>query len=146
LTNMLVGDTELPDVLQDTGVPGLRLLSTGPLPPNPAELLDSRRMDDALKELSSAADIVILDSPPAIMLTDAGILASKVDRTIVVAESAQVTEHAFRDIMRIFEHARAKVLGTVLNKLRISAGDYYYYYYYDYDYGERATTSPPEAT
>jgi len=141
LTNMLVGEADLSEVLQDTEVPGLRLLPSGPLPPNPAELLDSDRMTEALEELCSEADIVILDSPPAIMLTDAGILASKADRTIIVAESGQITERAFNDLTRLFEHARANVLGVVLNKLRVGAGDYYYYYYYYYDYGQQQPTA-----
>ena len=124
-------------------MPGLRLLPTGPLPPNPAELLDSQQMDEVIAQLSSEADIIILDSPPALMLADAGILASKVDRTIVVAEAGQLTARAFADLMRIFEYARANVLGVVLNKLRVGAGDYYYYYYsyYDYDEGDRRPTA-----
>jgi len=144
LTNMLVGDVDLSETLQDTEVPGLRLLPSGPLPPNPAELLDSERMTEALEEIGSQADVVILDSPPAIMLTDAGILASKADRTIIVAEAGQITERAFADLLRLFEHARANVLGVVLNKLRVGAGDYYYYYYYYYDYGEREPTAGNE--
>jgi capsular exopolysaccharide synthesis family protein len=143
LTNALVGEQTPPEVLHDTAVPGLRLLPTGPLPPNPAELLDSQQMDEVIAQLSSEADIIILDSPPALMLTDAGILASKVDRTIVVAEAGQITERAFADLMRIFEYARADVLGVVLNKLRVGAGDYYYYYYsyYDYDEADRRPTA-----
>jgi succinoglycan biosynthesis transport protein ExoP len=145
LTNTLVGDAELDQVIHDTGVPGLRLVPTGPLPPNPAELLDSEQMDEVLRRLSSEADVIVLDSPPALILTDAGVLASKVDRTILVAESGQLTERAFADTIRIFEHARANVLGVVLNKMRVGAGDYYYYYYYYYyDYGDRETGAEGE--
>ncbi len=139
VTNILVGDVEVEDVLCETQLPGLRLLPSGPLPPNPAELLESDRMTALIDELADIADIVIFDSPPAVMLSDAGILASKTDRTIVVAESGQVTERAIHDTERLFSHARATVLGVVLNKLRVTGGDYYYYYYYYYyyDYNSR---------
>ena len=138
LTNYLVGDSALDDVLQDTEVTNLRLLASGPLPPNPAELLESEQMEEIIQQLRNRADIVIFNSPPAVMLTDAGILASKIDRTILVAESGQITQRAIRDMERLFAHARANVLGIVLNKLRLGGGDYYYYYYYYYyDYGSR---------
>lgn len=135
VTNVLVGDTRVEDALVNTQVPGLRLLTAGPLPPNPAELLESERMTELIESLARLADLVILDSPPALMLTDAVILATKVDRTIVVAESGQVTERAIGELERLFRHARADVLGIVLNKLRITGGDYYYYYYYYYEQG-----------
>ncbi len=145
LTNVLVGDTRLEDAIVQTEVPGLRVLASGPLPPNPAELLESERMMDLVRELSEQADMVIFDSPPAVMLTDAGILSSKVDRTIIVAESGQVTERAMRDLERLFRHARADVLGVVLNKLRVTGGDYYYYYYYYYyDYAARSSQAEAE--
>lgn len=141
VTNVLVGDTRVEDALVATDIPGLRLLTSGPLPPNPAELLESERMTALVEQLAELADLVILDSPPAMMLTDAGILSAKVDRTILVAESGQVTERAIRDLERLFRHARADVLGVVLNKLRITGGDYYYYYYYYYEDTERAEPS-----
>lgn len=138
LTNVIVGEASLAETLRNTEVPGLKLLPSGPLPPNPAELLDSPRMTELLQELAQAADIVIMDSPPALMLADAGILASKADCTILVAESGQITQRALREMLRVFEIARARVVGIILNKLRVTGGDYYYYYYYYYhDYSER---------
>ncbi|MFP4249526.1 MAG: GumC family protein [Armatimonadota bacterium] len=143
LTNVVVGDLDLRSALADTEVPGLKLLSTGPLPPNPAELLESEQMTGVIDELTEMADIVIFDSPPAVMLTDATILSSKLDRTIIVAESGQITERAINDIERLFRHARADVLGIVLNKLRVTGGDYYYYYYYYYyDYTAQPSGEP----
>lgn len=132
VTNVVVGDLDAATALSATEVPGLKLLTTGPLPPNPAELLESEQMTRLIDRLTELADIVIFDSPPAVMLSDATILASKLDRTIVVAESGQITERALADIERLFRHARADILGIVLNKLRVTGGDYYYYYYYYY--------------
>ncbi len=132
LTNVIVGDHDLASTLKATEVPGLRVLTAGPLPPNPAELLESEHMDQLINDLKQEADIVIFDSPPALMLADAGIMASRIDATILVAESGQITQRALREMERVFTQARANVIGLVLNKLRVTGGDYYYYYYYYY--------------
>jgi capsular exopolysaccharide synthesis family protein len=137
LTNVLVGETTLDDVILDTEVPGLRLVPTGPLPPNPAELLESEQMNRIIARARDVADVVFFDSPPAIVLTDAVILSSKIERVILVAEAGQVTRDAFNEMCRLIANARGTILGVVLNKLRLSAGDYYYYYYY-YDYSHYA--------
>ena len=101
-----------------------------------------RRLID---ELQSYADVVFFDSPPALVLTDAVILSSKIDRTILVAEAGQVTREAFGEAVRLIQNARGNILGVVLNKLRLSASDYYYYYYYYYDYSRESprTVKPP---
>jgi capsular exopolysaccharide synthesis family protein len=137
LTNVLVGETTLDEVIVDTDVPGLRLVPTGPLPPNPAELLESEQMDRIIARCRDIADVVFFDSPPAIVLTDAVIMSSKVERTILVAEAGHVTRDAFNEMYRLITNARGTILGVVLNKLRLSAGDYYYYYYH-YDYSHYA--------
>jgi len=133
LTNVLVGDFDLDNALRETEVPGLWLLPSGPLPPNPAELLDSRKMADLVKTLESRYDAVLFDSPPAIVLTDAVVLSAKVQATILVAESGKVTREAFGETRRLIQRARGRIVGAVINKLRLAASDYYYYYYY-YDY------------
>lgn len=133
LTNVLVGETDLSDVVYETEVPGLHIVPTGPLPPNPAELLESEQMTRVIERARDLADVVLFDSPPAIVLTDAVIMSSKVERTILVAEAGQVTRDAFNEMCRLITNARGTILGVVLNKLRLSAADYYYYYYY-YDY------------
>lgn len=135
LTNVLVGDFELGDAIRDSDVPGLSLLPSGPLPPNPAELLDSQKMTDLVKTLEERYDAVLFDSPPAIVLTDAVVLSSKVQGTIMIAESAKVTREAFSETKRLIERARGRILGVVVNKLRLAPSDYYYYYYY-YDYAK----------
>lgn len=157
LTNVLVGESNLADVIVETGVPGLRLVPTGPLPPNPAELLESAPMNRVIEQSKELADIVFFDTPPAIVLTDAVIMSAKVDRAILVAEAGKVTRDAFNEVCRLITNARGTILGVVLNKLRLSAGDSnYYYYYYDYShpslkqteaevpvYAPPATRTPP---
>jgi tyrosine-protein kinase Etk/Wzc len=132
LTNLLVGEMTPEQAIQPSGVERLSILPSGPLPPNPAELLDSARMTALLQELRQYADLIILDSPPAIMLSDALILASQVDKTLLVSAAGQVTRDAFAEMVRLLRHARGNLLGVVLNKLRLTQGDYYYYYYYYY--------------
>ena len=136
LTNVLTGDYAIEDVIQETAIPKLRFIASGPLPPNPSELLGSKAMAGVLERLESLADYVILDSPPAVVLTDAIVLSARVDKTILVAESARVTREAFAEMKRLVESAKGQILGVVINKLRLSPRDYYYYYYY-YDYGSR---------
>ncbi len=144
LTNVLVGEAAISDILQETSVEGLRFISSGPLPPNPAEMLDSAPMERFINEVGDHADVVIFDSPPAIVLTDAVVLSSKIERTILVAESGQVTREAFNEAIRLVRNARGNLLGVILNKLRLSASDYYYYYYYyDYSHETPRVTPPP---
>jgi capsular exopolysaccharide synthesis family protein len=141
LTSVLVGELSIEDALQDTDVPNLRLMASGPLPPNPAELLDSERMTRFISEAGTFADLVIYDSPPTIMLADGIIMSAKLDQTVLVAESGQVTRDAFDEVIRLLSRARGNILGAVLNKLDISRSGYYYYYYYYYyyDYGQTGT-------
>jgi succinoglycan biosynthesis transport protein ExoP len=129
LTNLLVGDATLDEVLQETGIPGLRLLASGPLPPNPAELLDSARMTELIGELHKRADVVLFDSPPALLLADAVILSSKVDRVLLIAEAGRVTVDAVLEVLRLMYHARASVLGVVLNRYRMPTASFYQHYY-----------------
>jgi len=99
LTNVLVGELPLEEALQETEVDNLKFLASGPLPPNPAELLDSSAMSALISSLREQADIVLFDSPPAIMLTDAIVLASRIEQTILVAEAGQVTRRAFNEMV-----------------------------------------------
>ena len=145
LTNVLVGEATLAQALQPTAIPNLRVLCSGPLPPNPAELVDSPRMTQLLDEMRGMASVVLLDSPPAIMLTDALLLAGRVDATLLVAASTQVTGEAFDEMVRLLTNARGRILGVLLNKMRLTAGDYYYYYYYYY-YGAATPGGRPEMT
>lgn len=135
LTNVLIGESSLEEVWTEIdAVPGLHVVPSGPLPPNPADLLDSERMSQTIQRATELADIVFLDSPPAIVLTDAVLLSAKVDQTLLIAECDHVSRSAFKEMVRLIRQARGSVLGAVLNKLRLSSSDYYYYYYYYYDY------------
>ncbi len=127
LTSVILDDTTSTPPLRETGVPGLKLLTSGPLPPNPAELLSSRRMADLIRALREQADIVLFDAPPVIAVTDAAILASQVDGVLLVL-NAGVTkrEHAQR-AKAALEKVNARLVGAVLNNVKLDMSLYGYY-------------------
>ncbi len=127
LTTALLDDSAAELPLRDTGVSGLRLLPSGPQPPNPAELLGSRRMENLIQELREQADMVLFDAPPVIAVTDAAILASKVDGVLLVI-NAGVTrrEHAQR-AKAALDRVNARLVGTVLNNVELDMSLYGYY-------------------
>lgn len=139
LTSYLVGESQnLDELLQSTDAENLWLLPSGPIPPNAAELLSSPQMTKLLQELTARADVVILDSPPLLAVTDASILASLVSGTLVVVDAGNTRVGACAEGLAVLEKAGAKILGLVLNGVRIHKrgyGRYYSYYsYYQYHY------------
>lgn len=128
LTTMMVeGQAMSQPPLQDTGVPNLSIITSGPLPPNPSELLGSRRMAEVLAQLKSQADIILLDSPPIIAVADAAILASKVDGVILVVQAYKTKRDFARKAKAILEKANANLLGVVLNNVKMDVSLYRYY-------------------
>ncbi len=133
LTNVLVGRMPLEAALQETSVPGLRILTAGPLPPNPAELLNSRAMSQLHDLLKEHADIVILDSPPCLATADAQVLSAVTDGVLYVMQFGVAKKSAVRHAIELLRQAHARVLGMVCNKIDLSAKrDDYYYSYYGY--------------
>jgi Mrp family chromosome partitioning ATPase/capsular polysaccharide biosynthesis protein len=118
------------------GVPNLRVMPSGPLPPNPSELLDSKSMQRFYSIVADCgADVVIFDAPPIRGLSDASIIASKVDGTMLVVDSTRATRGQLRQVKTLLAQAGAGVIGCVVNKQRRSRHDssYSYYYYYRQD-------------
>jgi non-specific protein-tyrosine kinase len=139
---------EMPDLellLQPSSVPGLRVLTSGPLPPNPAELLGSEQAKGLLKLLAAQSDIVIVDSPPVLILSDAAVVASQVDGVLLVVEAGKTRRQAAHRAVEALRGVNARLLGLVLNRVpRRGAGNYYYYSYYRSDYSERPPRSGPK--
>lgn len=132
LTNVLAGKGTVSDYLQDTEVPGLKLLASGPLPPNPAELLGSKRMMELMATLRDQADYLVIDTTPVLPVTDACILASRVDGVILVlaagvtrAEEAQRTKEALNQV-------RGILLGVIVNRVHVGEIMSGYSSYYGY--------------
>lgn len=113
LTTALLEES-LPLVLHDTAAPGLRVLTSGPLPPNPAELLGSRRFEQLLAALREQADFIFLDSPPAAALSDAATLAARADGVILVVDSGKTRRDLAQRAKAQLERVNAHLLGVVL--------------------------------
>jgi non-specific protein-tyrosine kinase len=105
--------------LAATGVEDLWLLPAGPLPPNPADLLSSRRMESLIATLKSRADIVLFDAPPVVVVTDAALLASKLDGVLLVVSAGQTKrEHAQR-AKELLEKINVRLVGAVLTNAQV---------------------------
>ncbi len=128
LTNVLSKQTEFTNAVKKTDVENLSVLVTGPIPPNPAELLGSQAMDSLMEELYNVYDVILLDTPPVLAVTDAQILANKCDGTILVVNSGRTQVDAAVKAKDLLETVNAKLLGVVLNQKKTSDSNYYYYY------------------
>jgi capsular exopolysaccharide synthesis family protein len=122
--------SELKHHLRKTGVENLQLLTSGALPPHPAEMLGSRRMGQLLASLNEVADVVIYDSPPVLAVTDAAVLANRVDGVVLVIKAKQTRRDAARQAILVLHQAGANLLGGVLNQVSKKRGGYYYQTYY----------------
>jgi capsular exopolysaccharide synthesis family protein len=141
LTNALVlGIEDVERHLLETGTENLRLLTSGPMPPNPAEVLSSSRFTALIESLSTQADVVIIDSPPVLAVTDPMIIAARVDGTVLVVDSKKTRSSALHDAMEALSKSGTHMLGGVLNKAGGRSGGYYYYY--QSDYGDDAGDPP----
>src|SRR5690606_35400094 len=112
-------------------VANLQLMSSGPLPPNPADLLDSQRMLQLLEELQQLADVVLLDTPPVLMVADATILAPRVNGTLLVVENGKTRRSAFAQAFERLQNSNTRLLGVLINKLNPRKTGGYGYYYND---------------
>lgn len=130
MTNILIEHTgEIDQYIQQTGVQNLDLLPSGPIPPNPAEILGSRRMSELLQEVGSKYDVILLDTPPLIAVTDAAVLSVNADGVILVVSVGQAERDLVLKAKGLLDKVNARVLGVVLNRVQITKGHEYYYYY-----------------
>jgi capsular exopolysaccharide synthesis family protein len=117
-------------------IPNLAAIPTGPLPPNPADLLSSHKLADAIAELRTKFKFVVIDSPPIMAATDAVILSVQADGVLLVVRSGETPKEAFTRTRDLLISVKSRLLGVVLNAVDASAPDYYYSYrYYPYSYG-----------
>ncbi|PXW92017.1 capsular exopolysaccharide synthesis family protein [Streptohalobacillus salinus] len=127
LSSVLVGDMVLAEATTKSEESTLDILPSGPIPPNPSELLGSKAMQKLIHEASEYYDIVIFDTPPVLAVTDAQILANEVDGTLLVVRSKKTDKELAIKAKELLEPAKSKLLGAVLNDKEHSKGDYYYY-------------------
>ena len=108
--------------LQSVNVPNLQVLVSGPLPPNPAELLGSQRMLDVIEALKSRADIVLFDAPPVIAVTDASVLGTRVDGALLVVQAGQTRREQAKRARQQLEKLHIRVIGAVLSGASLDSG------------------------
>lgn len=130
LTGAIMQLDKVSEFIQDTGVENLSIMTSGTIPPNPSELLGSKKMKNLIEKLEGLYDFVIIDSPPVGVITDAQLLATLSDGVLIVAASAEVTNEALNHSKQLLENVNAKIIGIILNKLERESNGYYYYNYY----------------
>ena len=144
LTNYLSGDRSTENLIRTyPDLPKLKIITSGPIPPNPAELLSSNEMRNLLTFLSGKFKHVIIDSPPAISFTDASILATLVDGVVLVAMANKSSIHLMRQFKQRVSNIGARIYGVVLNGIKAGSTEYYYYgsgYYNYYSKGHDDST------
>jgi tyrosine-protein kinase Etk/Wzc len=132
LIDYLIGNAKLDEVLAVSKLSNLNYITAGTIPPNPAEMLDSQEMRNFLKQMRGQYDLVILDSPPIIAVTDSEILTSMVDGTMLVVSSENTEIEMMERSVELIRRENTQFLGTVLNNFSYKSGygSYYKYYYY----------------
>jgi protein-tyrosine kinase len=128
LTNVLTKQSTIDASVNKTDIDNLFVMSSGPIPPNPAELLGSKAMDEFLEISLQQFDMVIFDTPPVLAVTDAQILANKCNGTILVVNSGKTEIEPAVKAKELLLSSNGKLLGVVLNNKKVKDSQYYYYY------------------
>ncbi len=143
LSSYLAGVSSLDLVtVPHPAIPNLAAIPTGPLPPNPADLLSSHKLADAIAELRTKYKFIVIDSPPVMAATDAVILSVLADGVLLVVRSGETAKEAFTRTRDLLNSVKSHILGVVLNAVDSNSPDYYYsyrYYPYSYGYGPQET-------
>ena len=135
LTNYMMDQIPIEKVIKGTIIDNLKIITSGVLPPNPSELLGSKKMEDLIAYLKENFDLILFDSPPVIAVTDAAVLSTKVDCVFLVVSSGQTNKDAIARATTLLENVKARVLGVVLNNVDYDnnyGSSYYQYYHYYY--------------
>ncbi len=128
LTTVLTKQSDLDDAVTQIDTSNLYVLPCGPIPPNPSELLSSRSMDEFLVTALKVYDLVIFDTPPVLVVTDAQLLANKCDGTVLVVSSGFTEKENAVKAKEQLTTSKAKLLGVILNNKKQDQSQYYYYY------------------
>jgi capsular exopolysaccharide synthesis family protein len=126
-TNVLTRQMSLECAVNQVGITNLSVLTSGPIPPNPAELLSSKSMEQFFVHANDQFDVVLFDTPPVVAVTDAQILANKCDGTILVVYSGKTERELAVKANELLQSAKGKLLGVVLNHKKMKDSNYYYY-------------------
>jgi len=131
LTSILTGQVQLTEAIRKTKCEGLDIITSGPIPPNPAELLQSKAMQTILEQLQAHYDMIVLDAPPVLPVADALILTPYTDGVVFVVAAQEVPKDIALRAKQLIENTNTKILGVVLNRVNLAReGEQYYYNYY----------------
>ncbi len=143
LSNILIGKLSIEDAVQPTRIQNLEVITSGILPPNPAEMMGSTHMKRFIADLKKRYDVLIFDTPPLIAVTDAAVLSKEMDGVLLVVKSGHTHKEAMMRGVDLLRNVRSRILGVLLNNVsrENTYGSYYYYYYYHYyDYYGQASS------
>jgi polysaccharide biosynthesis transport protein len=143
VTNVLVGEATIDDVAKPTQVNNLWSIPSGPTPPNPADILQSARCRKFIADLAERFDRIVIDSPPAVAVTDSAIISTLCDGTVFVALAFKTSKHLSIHGLRALRDVDAPILGAVLNAVDLNRHEYNNYYHYYY-YKREGYLAPPE--
>jgi succinoglycan biosynthesis transport protein ExoP len=143
VADILMGRFEMEDIMASPGLDNLHIIEAGPIPANPSELLSTAAMRDFLHAVSAEYDIVLIDTPPILPVTDSAIVAGQVDGVLLVYQAGKVGRLVLKRAKAHLESARAKVWGIVLNDLQTEISGYTYTHYYTHYYGEETGGEAP---
>lgn len=130
ITNVLTRSVQLNEVIQETKIHNLYAITSGLIPPNPSELVGSKALKNIIEQLREEFDVVLLDTPPILAITDSQLISANTDGVIVVADSGKVKRNDLQAAKERLELVNANILGVVLNNVKRSTKDNSYYYYY----------------
>jgi capsular exopolysaccharide synthesis family protein len=128
LTSVLTRQSTIEESVEPSDVDYLDILTSGPIPPNPAELISSKGMERFMNEVSEKYDMIIFDTPPVNAVTDAQLLANQCHGTVLVVSSGKTEKDSAIKAKELLDSAQAKLLGIVLNNRKLKESNYYYYY------------------
>ncbi len=153
VSTVILGNTKLEDAIKRTEIPNLDVLPCGPIPPNPSELLHTKRFAQVLEDCKARYEHIILDSPPTSAVTDPAVLGNLADGVILIVKGASTTRDAAAHARRQLVSAKCRLLGVIVNEIDFSNPGYGYHYYYyrkysryGYTYGTGPTTEGPTAS
>ena len=129
LTNILAQGKKIQEVINETKEPNLYVITSGPIPPNPSELLGTTKMKDILEELKNTFDIILIDTPPILSVTDAQILSSLAQGTIIITAYGKLEKKLLLNAKEDIEKVGGKILGVVINKIPDKSKGHYSNYY-----------------
>ncbi|UOQ45691.1 CpsD/CapB family tyrosine-protein kinase [Halobacillus salinarum] len=127
LSNYLIGDKSLDEITNETHIDNLDTITCGPIPPNPSELLGSKAMKQLIRESKNQYDLVVFDTPPVLAVTDAQIISSICDGTLLVVRNKQAEIDQVKRAKELLDQSNGRLLGTVLNDVERKKQNYYYY-------------------